>query len=76
MKKNFEDMSTSKVIGVIVGVLIAIPLVLALEGWIIMMCWNAAIPALFGLPNITFTQSLWMWMLSTALFGHSYGSNE
>lgn len=69
MSKKYEDYSTAELIGIIIGVLIAIPLVLCLGGWLVMVCWNSVMPAMFNLPHMTFWNGFWMYLLTIVLFG-------
>lgn len=69
MSKKYEDYSTAELIGIIIGVLVAIPLVLCLGGWLVMVCWNNVMPAVFDLPYMTFWNGFWMYLLTIVLFG-------
>ena len=63
------------------GNVIAFILLAALLIWIIPACivwaWGLFVPALFGLPYITWTQAFGMWLLFGCLFGgHSAKFNK
>lgn len=75
MSKKYEDYSTAELIGVIIGVLVAIPVVLFFGGWLVMICWNNVMPAVFDLPVLTFWNGFWMNLLAMCLFGHGSSSS-
>lgn len=57
-------------IAVLLGILIV--LVFALfTGWIVMLCWNATMPMLFGLSTITYWQGYCLVVLGNVLFKSS-----
>lgn len=55
------------------GALIIIPGLIALGSWVVMLLWNALIPAIFGLGIITFWQSMGILVLAKILFGGHHG---
>ena len=66
------------ILGLIIGCFIvaALALILALPmGWLVMMLWNAVLPALFGVSAITFWQSVGLYLLCTILF-KTFSSNS
>jgi hypothetical protein len=50
-------------------VLIGVPVLVTLVGWIVASLWNWLMPALFGLPAISFWQALGLLVLTRILFG-------
>lgn len=42
----------------------------------VMLVWNAVIPSIFGLPTITFTQALYLSMLTSILFKAASSSSK
>lgn len=75
-KKNFENYSAVELLAIFIGVLIAIPVVLFLGGWLVMICWNNVMPAVFGLPTLTFWNGFWLNLLCWLLFGHTSSSSD
>lgn len=51
-----------------------------LFGWVLVWLWNALMPAIFGLPTITFWQGVGLFILAKILFGgfssHSESKKE
>lgn len=45
-------------------------------GYLIMWLWNSLMPALFSLPEITYWQSVGIFILARIIFGCSIGSGE
>ena len=52
----------------------------ALFGWVVMLLWNALLPAVLGVGTITFWQALGILVLSKILFGgfsgHGHGRSR
>lgn len=48
----------------------------ALFGWIVMLLWNWLMPELFGLPLISFWQSVGLLLLCKILFGGLFGGHH
>ena len=63
MKKTLEIILT--VLGVLLGALV-IDMIFAYP---VMLLWNWLMPTIFGLPVVTFWQSLGLMFLSSLLFG-------
>ena len=62
-------------IAVLLGILVV--LVFALfTGWIVMLCWNATMPMLFGLSTITYWQGYCLAVLGNVLFKSSTSYNN
>ena len=59
--------------GIIVGV---IAIIIAISSSILMLCWDYLMPAIFGLPEITFWQAVVMNILSNILFKQFYTYNK
>lgn len=55
------------ILGAIVGALL-------LFGWFTQLLWNALMPGIFGLPEITLIQAIGLQILSTLLI-RSHGTN-
>ncbi len=53
----------------ILGILIIVPLVIALVSTVVMLLWNALLPSLFHFPVITWYQALGLLVLCKLLFG-------
>ena len=53
----------------ILGILIVVPLVIALVSTVVMLLWNALLPSLFNFPAITWYQALGLLVLCKLLFG-------
>jgi Ca2+/H+ antiporter, TMEM165/GDT1 family len=67
---NFAQRATRKIVGIIIGVLILMPLVIFLFGEIVLHLWNWLMPMLFHLaPLSSFWQALGLMVLSWILFG-------
>lgn len=60
----------------LVGGLALAALVAALFGWIVQYLWNWLMPALFGLPVVTFWQAAGLVLLSRLLFGNIGGGHH
>jgi hypothetical protein len=58
---------------VAIAVVLVAPLVAALFGAVVRLLWNWLMPALFGLPAVTFWQALGLLVLSWILFGGRRG---
>ena len=67
-----------KTLSVLAVALFSILFVVFFAGFIVWITWNAVIPSTFGLPNLTFFQSICMTLLVGALFGRNsdYKSKE
>ena len=55
-------------VGVIIA-LVALAALVALRGLIVMWLWNWLMPMVFGLPELSFIESIGMVLLATFLFG-------
>lgn len=44
----------------------------ALGTWMTKVCWNAIIPAIFGLPELSFSQAFFLLALSKILLGTNF----
>jgi Ca2+/H+ antiporter, TMEM165/GDT1 family len=67
---NFAQRATKKIVGIIIGVLIFMPLVIFLFGEIVLHLWNWLMPTLFHLSALrNFWQALGLMVLSWILFG-------
>jgi hypothetical protein len=64
---------TKRVVAVIVGVLLVMPLVVTLFGVAVQQLWNHLLPEIFGLPTIGFWQALGLLVLSWLLLGGRRG---
>ena len=76
MKRTWYDYDTplwATIVGWIIGIIIALGVifgVLCLESWLIMLLWNATLPAVFsGVATIGFWQSVCINLLVILLFG-------
>lgn len=56
-----------KLIVVLLGLLVVLVLGL-FTGWIVMLCWNAIMPMIFGLSTITYWQGYCLVILCNMLF--------
>lgn len=72
MNKERVRMGVRLVVKAIVLAAIVIPLV----GLVVMWLWNALVPALFGLPEIGFWQSLGVFVLARILVGGFRGGGH
>ena len=64
---NIENQPIKKIIVIVSFIAIALA-VIAFQIYILMVAWNAVLPQLFGLPEISFTQSFWITILITLIF--------
>lgn len=62
-------------IAVLLGILIVLVFGL-FTGWIVMLCWNATMPMLFGLSTITYWQGYCLAVLSNVLFKSNNGFQD
>lgn len=76
MKRTWYDYNTPlwvAIVGWIIGIILILGFafgVLCLESWLIMLLWNATLPAVFsGVTAIGFWQSVCINLLATILFG-------
>lgn len=53
---------------ILLGIVVIIA-VSVVVGWLVMTCWNAVIPAVFGLPALDFWQSVALLVLARLLTG-------
>lgn len=64
----------------IIAFLLAAVLIAALffvRAWPVWLCWNYVVPAIFGLPELTYWQALMLVILCHMLFGYTaYSSKE
>lgn len=56
-----------KLIAVLLGLLVVLACCL-FTGWLVMLCWNATMPMIFGLSTITYWQGYCLAVLSDMLF--------
>lgn len=56
-----------KLIAVLLGLLVVLACCL-FTGWLVMLCWNATMPMIFGLSTITYWQGYCLAVLSNILF--------
>ncbi len=77
MNRDFAHRTTKKVVGVIIGALIFVPLAIFVFGEIVFRLWNWLMPSLFHLGALT---SLWqafgLMVLSWILFGGLRGAGR
>ena len=76
MKKTWYDNDTplwATIVGWIIAIIVALGIffgVLCLEGWLVMLLWNATLSVIFsGVTAIGFWQSVCISLLATLLFG-------
>lgn len=76
MKRTWDDYDTplwATILGWVIGIILAIGVafgLLCLEGWLVMLLWNATLPVVFsGVTAIGFWQSVCINLLATILFG-------
>jgi len=60
----------------ILGILLIVPIVIALVSTIVMLLWNALLPSLFHFPVITWPQALGLLVLCKLLFGNFRGGGD
>ena len=63
------------VIGLVLGGMALFVLVAFMVGYFVMLLWNWLMPAIFGLPEITYWQAWGILILAQILFGRSLSSN-
>ena len=63
LKKIDEADSVLAVVFTVIFVLLVVFLILTGVVWITMWIWNAVMPVIFGLPEITFWQTLGLWWI-------------
>jgi Ca2+/H+ antiporter, TMEM165/GDT1 family len=77
MNSDFAQRATKKIVGIIIGVLILLPLAIFVFGEIVFHLWNWLMPSLFHLSALT---SLWqafgLMVLSWILFGGLRGAGR
>jgi len=66
----------NKYVGIFLAALLFLLVVAFLFGWPLMILWNWLVPAIFGLPTITFWQAIGLNLLSGILFGKTYTPNS
>ena len=77
MSEWWEEKSTGKKIGIVVGFMILGLAGLFFFGLVVMWLWNWLMPDIFGLPEITYWQGWGLLLLSCILFkGFGSGSSE
>lgn len=70
MRSDFASRATKKIVGIIIGVLILLPLAIFIFGEIVFHLWNWLMPSLFHLSALTsFWQAVGLMVLSWVLFG-------
>lgn len=62
--------------GMIIGCLVALVLLMFIEPLIVMWCWNAVVPAIFGLGTISFWQAFGLDLMCSCLFGTKHISGN
>lgn len=65
-----------KIIGMVIGGLALAALFALAFGWIVKLLWNALMPALFGLTEITYWQAVGLAILARLLIGGVGGGNK
>lgn len=68
-RPDFAHRATRKIVGIIIGVLIFIPIVLFGFGEAVLHLWNWLMPMLFHLPVISFWEGVGLMCLGWLLFG-------
>lgn len=63
-------------LGIILIATIIAALIAVLVAFPVMLLWNAVVPSIFGLTNITFTQALYLSMLTSILFKSTSSSSK
>lgn len=58
-----------KIIGTFVGAWIVVILIGFLLAWFAMLLWNITMPDVFGLPEITYKQMFYLYLIIKILFG-------
>lgn len=70
---DFGHRTTRKIVGIIIGVLIFIPLAIFICGEAVVHLWNWLMPTIFHLGAITFWQAVGLMFLGWLLFGGPRG---
>lgn len=52
-----------------IATILALVIAIFMGPLIVMVCWNAVVPAVFGLISITYKQSFCLYLLARFLFG-------
>lgn len=77
MDKNYFNKNSNIGCGVIIILLVVLIVLAFVYSGILMWVWNMIIPALFGLPMISFWQALGIYIISNILFkGSGYIKRE
>ncbi|MFZ0212173.1 MAG: hypothetical protein WBE20_05140 [Candidatus Acidiferrales bacterium] len=76
MNSEFAHRTTKKIVGIIIGVLVFIPIAIFVVGEAVYHLWNWLMPMLFHLPMITFWQAVGIMILSWLLFGGLRGAGR
>ena len=62
---------------ILIGLILALIILVVIEGWIVAYLWNWLIPAIFGLTTITPCQGIGIFVLCNILFNSiSYNSSK
>jgi hypothetical protein len=72
MTWDYDTSVWANILGWLVGILIVLGLafgLMCLSGWLIMLVWNATLPAIFGFTTLTFWQAFGLHLLVWLLFG-------
>jgi hypothetical protein len=74
MKKtwNYNTPVWVNLLGWLIGIIIALGFIfglMCLNSWLIMLVWNATLPAIFGFTTLTFWQAFMLGLLVWLLFG-------
>ncbi|MGA8539379.1 MAG: hypothetical protein WB566_07755 [Terriglobales bacterium] len=62
-------MRTTRIVKIVMAVVVLLPLLIVVLGYLVMSLWNWLTPALFGWHAITFWQAVGLLLLSKILFG-------
>lgn len=76
LKKINEADTVLAVIFTVILVLLVTFLILAGVVWVTMWIWNAVMPVIFGLPEITFWQTMGLWWICSFFVKPSMSSKE
>jgi hypothetical protein len=74
--RAWSEWSMKAKVGMIAGICVAVPGLLALCGAVTMWLWNALMPAIFKLPEIGFWQAVGLLILSQIIFKSGHASQS
>ena len=66
---KFREKSPIEIIGIVIFIGLFITAVIALVGYIAMSLWNNLMPEIFGLPTLSYWQTIGLGLLIKILFG-------